>query len=97
MRQWFSWTHLSQHVTVEDFEDLIEAELAESLHGITDEGGGPPFGKTSESIFSHSHCKAVPNALIFIWIHLRRRRSFTVNMSIIRRHACRLVKEVFSL
>lgn len=69
------WTHLSQQVTVEDLEHFVEAKLAQSLHGVADEGGSPALRKTSDSIFPHCHCKAVANTLEFLWVHLRRRNN----------------------
>lgn len=68
------WTYLSQQVTVEDLEHLIEAELAQSLHGVADEGGSPALCQASDAIFPHRHCKTIANALVFIWTDLRRRK-----------------------
>lgn len=44
-------THLSKQVTIQDLEHLIEAELAETLHGVSDEGGRPSFSEPPHTIF----------------------------------------------
>lgn len=62
--------HLSQEITVEDLEHFIEAKLAQSLHGVADEGGGPALGQSPDAIFPYCHCEAVTDALVFIWAHL---------------------------
>ncbi len=69
------WPHLSQHVTVEDLEHFIKAELAKSLHGVANEGGSPALCQASDTIFPHCHWKAIADALVFIWVHLWRRNN----------------------
>ena len=66
----FPVSHLSQQVTVEDLEHLVEAKLAESLHGVADEGGGPALGQASDTILFHRDRKAFPNALVLVWVDL---------------------------
>lgn len=66
--------YLSQHVAVQDLEHLVEAKLAESLHGVADESGSPALRQASKTIFPHCHSETVANALVFIWIHLKTRK-----------------------
>lgn len=68
-------THLSQQVTVEDLEHFIKAKLAQSLHGVADEGGSPALCQASDTILPYRHCKTVANAFVFIWVHLSRREA----------------------
>lgn len=67
------WTHLSQQVTVEHLKHFIEAKLAESLHGVADEGGGPALCQSPDTIFPHCQSEAVTDALELFWVHLRKR------------------------
>lgn len=68
-------THLSQQVTVEDLEHFIKAKLAESLHGVADKGGSPALCQAFDTIFPYCHCETVSNTFVFIWVHLRRRKT----------------------
>lgn len=63
--------HLAQQVTVEDLEDLIEAKLAESLHGVANEGGRPALGQPSHAVLPHSHLEAISDGLVLIRAHLQ--------------------------
>lgn len=68
-----SCSHLSQQVTVQDLEHLVEAKLAESLHGVADEGGGPALGQASDTVLLYRHGEAIADAFVFIWVDLKRR------------------------
>lgn len=70
-----SWScaHLSQQVTVQDLENFVETKLAESLHGVADEGGGPALGQASDAILFYCHSKAIANAFVLVRVHLRKR------------------------
>ena len=70
----FPISHLSQQVTVEDLEHLVEAKLAESLHGVADKGGGPALGQASDTILFQRDGKAVPNTPVLVWVDLEGQR-----------------------
>lgn len=63
--------HLAQHVTVEDLEDLIEAKLAESLHGVANEGGRPALGQPPHAVLPHCHLEAISDGFVLFWAHLQ--------------------------
>lgn len=63
-------TRLSQHVAVEHFEELVKAELAETLHGVADERRRPAPAQTPEPVLPHGHGEAVKHGLVFTWIYL---------------------------
>lgn len=65
-------SHLSQQVTVKDLEHFVEAKLAEPLHGVADEGGGPSLGQASNTVLLHRHREAVADAFVFVWVDLRK-------------------------
>lgn len=72
---WFlPLTDLSKHVAVEDLEHLIEAKLAETLHGVADEGRGPALSQPSGSILLQCEGEAFANALVFVRVHLRKKK-----------------------
>lgn len=70
-----SCTHLSQQVTVQDLENFIEPKLAESLHGVADEGGGPALGQASDAILLYCHGEAIADAFVLVRVHLRKRNT----------------------
>lgn len=69
-----SCAHLSQQITVQNLEHFIEAELAEPLHGVADEGGGPALGQSSDPILPDGHSEAVSDAFVFVGVHLGEKR-----------------------
>lgn len=68
-----SGSHLSQQVTVQDLENFVETKLAESLHGVADEGGGPALGQASDAVLLYCHGKAIADAFVLVRVHLRKR------------------------
>lgn len=63
-------THLSEQVAVKDLKHFIEAKLAESLHRVADEGGGPALGQASDAVLLHGYGKTIADALVLVWVHL---------------------------
>lgn len=71
-------THLSEQVAVKDLKHFIEAKLAESLHGVADEGGGPALGQASDAVLLHGYGKTIADALVLVWVHLKKKKKSTV-------------------
>ena len=46
---------LAQHVGVDVLEQLVEAELAQALHRVADEGGRPAAAQTADSLLLERH------------------------------------------
>ena len=46
---------LAQHVGVDVLEQLVEAELAQALHRVADEGGRPAAAQTANSLLLERH------------------------------------------
>ena len=67
------WVYLSQHVGVEYFEDFVEAELEEALHGIAKKSGGPPSGESSYSVLRGREAQGLEHVAVLGWVHLNRR------------------------
>ena len=67
---WKLAAHLSNHVAVHVLEDLIETKLAETLHGVADEGGGPSLTQGSDALLLKGYPEALEDASIFGWIYL---------------------------
>lgn len=63
-------THLAKQVTVEDLEDLIEAKLAETLHGVADEGWCPALSETPHTILLYCDRESIEDAFVLGWVHL---------------------------
>lgn len=66
----FCSTHLTKDVTIEDLKHLIETKLAETLHGVANEGRCPALGKTPNTILLHRDRKAIEDAFVLGRIHL---------------------------
>ncbi len=47
-----TWTYLPEKIGVNVLEDFIEAEFAESLHGVTNKGWSPSFSQLPDARFS---------------------------------------------
>ena len=62
--------HLSQHVGVEDLEDLVEPKLAEALHGVADGGRCPALGQRPESLLTRRHSEPCEHVLVLLGVHL---------------------------
>ena len=61
---------LAQELRVADFEDLVEAELEEALHGVAQKGRGPASGQAAQPIVPQCHAKAAQDALVLAGVHL---------------------------
>lgn len=64
--------YLAQEVSIEYFKDFVEAELAEALHGIANEGRGPPSGQCSYSFLCGGESQGLEHVAVLGWIHLNR-------------------------
>lgn len=63
--------HLTKHVTVEDLEHFIESKFAETLHGVTNEGGSPTLGQSTGSVLSQGDFETVQNVFVFPRVNLQ--------------------------
>ena len=62
---------LAHGVTVDALEDLVEAELAETLHGVADGGRSPPEEEGLRATLRHSHLEAVAKVLVLLFVNLK--------------------------
>lgn len=65
-----STLYLSEHFGVEDLEYFVEAKLAQSLHGVANQGGGPPPGQGPNSLLCSCHTETCDHALVLARINL---------------------------
>lgn len=65
-------THLSKQVTIQDLEHLIETKLAETLHGVSDEGGCPSLSEPSHTIFPDCDRESIKYAPVLFRVHLKK-------------------------
>jgi len=61
---------LSQETTIDIFEDLVEAKLADALHGVADGCGGPTLGQTTSSFLGNGHLETIEDTLVLGCINL---------------------------
>jgi len=62
---------VTDQIGVEDLEDFVEAELANTLGRVTDSSWGPATSKTTETFLSHRHTEAGGDVLILGSIDLK--------------------------
>jgi len=61
---------LTQDTSIHVLEDLIEAKLADTLHGVADGCGGPALGQTTSSLLGNRYLETIEDALVLGSIHL---------------------------
>jgi hypothetical protein len=64
------WSHLSQHVGVEDLEDLVESKFAETLHGVAKEGRSPTSHQSTHTLFLSCQTKSMKHITILLRLNL---------------------------
>ena len=62
---------LAQDAGVDVLEDLVEAELAEALHGVANSSWSPSQEEASHTLLSHSELEAIAQALVLLLVHLQ--------------------------
>ena len=63
--------YLSQQVGVEDLEHLVEAKLAQALHGVPDECGCPTLCKRPEALLLCRHSETMEHVLVLLRVDLQ--------------------------
>ena len=63
-------TNLTKHVSIHALENFIEAELAETLHGVANQGWCPSFAQLPDSSLLDRHAEALENASVLGWVYL---------------------------
>ena len=62
---------LAEKPGVEVLEDLVEAELADALHGVADGSRGPAEEQVLGAALLEGQLEAVAQALVLLLVHLR--------------------------
>jgi hypothetical protein len=62
--------YLAKHVSVNILKDLIETKFAETLSGVSEEGGGPALSELTDTRLLHSEAESLEDALILGWVDL---------------------------
>ena len=62
---------LSDHIGISVLEELVEAELAEALHGVANSSWSPSQEEASHTLLSHCELEAIAQALILLLVHLK--------------------------
>ena len=62
---------LSHHVTISALEHLVESKLAETLSGVSNEGGSPAKEETLGTGISHGDLEAITERLVILLVHLK--------------------------
>lgn len=63
-------THLSEHPRIEDLKHLVEAKLAQTLHGVADECRSPAPGQSAEALLAGSQSESINHGLVLTRINL---------------------------
>ena len=62
---------LPNHGRVLVLEELVEAELAETLHGVADQGWCPAQEEAPRTLLRHGELESVAQALVLLLVHLQ--------------------------
>lgn len=62
---------LADSIAVHLLEDLVQAELAQTLHRVADEGGCPSLGQSADALLSQADAEAGEHALVLGRVHLQ--------------------------
>ena len=62
---------LSDHIGVSVLEELVEAELAEALHGVANSSWSPSQEEASHTLLSYCELEAIAQALVLLLVHLQ--------------------------
>ena len=62
---------LSDHVGVGVLEELVEAELAQALHGVANGSGRPAQEEPPHALLGHGELEAIAQALVLLLVHLQ--------------------------
>jgi hypothetical protein len=66
----FYKSYLANEITVEDLENLIKTEFAESLSGVAEECWSPALAQFFDTGLCQCHPEAIDDVLVFGWIYL---------------------------